>query len=64
MHPFRGPRVALAQLTHGQHLDVLEFNGNVHALAIDLHDIAAGRPFVGNRRYENARGNGETWLAN
>lgn len=39
-------------------------NGEVHALTIDLHDIATGRPFVGNRRFENARGNGESWFAN
>jgi hypothetical protein len=42
----------------------IEPNGSVHALTIDLRDIATGRPFVGNRRYENARGNGETWFAN
>lgn len=39
-------------------------NGSVHALTIELHDIATGRPFVGNRRFENARGNGEMWFAN
>jgi hypothetical protein len=42
----------------------IEPNGSVHALTIDLRDIATGRPFVGNRRYENARGNGEMWFAN
>ncbi len=41
----------------------IEPNGSVHALTIDLHDIATGRPFVGNRRFENARGNGEMWFA-
>ncbi|MDQ5979839.1 MAG: hypothetical protein QG602_2814 [Verrucomicrobiota bacterium] len=43
---------------------VIEPNGSVHALTIDLRDIATGRPFVGNRRFENAGGNGETWIAN
>lgn len=42
----------------------IEPNGSVHALTIDLRDIATGRPFVGNRRFENARGNGEMWFAN
>ncbi len=42
----------------------LESNGSVHTFTIDLRDIATGRPFVGNRRYENARGNGEMWFAN
>lgn len=42
----------------------IEPNGSVHALTIDLRDIATGRPFIGNRRYENARGNGEMWFAN
>ena len=42
----------------------IEPNGSVHFLTIDLRDIATGHPFVGNRRFENARGNGETWFAN
>lgn len=33
-----------------------------HALVIDLHD-ERGRPFVGNRRYEKAQGNGQSWHA-
>ncbi|RXK55660.1 hypothetical protein ESB00_07165 [Oleiharenicola lentus] len=42
---------------------VIEPNGSTHALTIDLRDIATGRPFAGNRRFENARGNDEAWFA-
>jgi len=41
----------------------IEPNGTVHALTINLQDVATGRPFVGNRRFENARGNGVSWFA-
>lgn len=32
------------------------------AMILDLHDNE-GRAFVGNRRYDQANGNGETWIA-
>jgi hypothetical protein len=40
----------------------MEADGTGKVMVVELHD-AKGRPFVGNARYQNAQGNGETWVA-
>jgi len=40
----------------------LAATGDARRLVLDLRD-GEGRPFVGNRRYEDVKGNGETWIA-
>lgn len=40
----------------------IEADGAGKVMVVELYD-AKGRPFVGNARYRNAQGNGETWVA-